>query len=508
MQMHFGEPSHASVAGTTSLGEPVSSSDVFDSMKLPAPPKGSGPRLFCGHVPKEVTEDLVKAHFSRWGLVTDVYFPRHKKTLKRRPFCFITFATKDSAERALDESPLNICGIPIKNITMVEDRDKYYKDKHAAARQALLSALAALGTANSVPNEQVNNIAALLAMDGISPEAVLTALIQQYGVGSSVNAAPSVQTHGQAMQQQPNPVGQAASLLPQPCLQGHQSQLMQSYGPPRQQPAQGIQGMSSLPRAMPHSQGVPLHPSSLGAVPQLGSQLGPYSSMLSREGSINSLSSNSDFVSVGTTSARTSMEMMGPQYYTTHPFGNMVNISSEQLMCLKQQLQAIGTGNGSAPNSVAVSSVLPSVPSQEVQQQWQQHSELPLSDPTHAHFSVSPAAILSSSLYSTSSVPSSGSCSASASAGFGLSPIKEGKSDGHQRRGSVSVLPLSSQPLDRSSLCSSTCYSEPSLPVTTSSNSEKHDLAPTGSRDKEQTGVPSEVSLLEALTIARECNTP
>ncbi len=42
---------------------------------------------------QEATEDLVRAHFSRWGTVTDVYFPRHKKTLKRRPFCFVTFAS-------------------------------------------------------------------------------------------------------------------------------------------------------------------------------------------------------------------------------------------------------------------------------------------------------------------------------------------------------------------------------------------------------------------------------
>lgn len=47
---------------------------------------------------------------------------RHKKTLKRRPFCFVTFANKEDAERALAESGLEIAGVPIKNLTMVEDR--------------------------------------------------------------------------------------------------------------------------------------------------------------------------------------------------------------------------------------------------------------------------------------------------------------------------------------------------------------------------------------------------
>jgi RNA recognition motif-containing protein len=65
---------------------------------------------------------MVRAHFSQWGTVNDVYFPRHKKTLKRRPFCFVTFANKEDAERALSMSGLEIGGVAIKNLTMVEDR--------------------------------------------------------------------------------------------------------------------------------------------------------------------------------------------------------------------------------------------------------------------------------------------------------------------------------------------------------------------------------------------------
>ncbi|GAB4824087.1 hypothetical protein N2152v2_011133 [Parachlorella kessleri] len=148
--------------------------------------KGSGPRLFCGHVPKEATEDLVRAHFSRWGTVTDVYFPRHKKTLKRRPFCFVTFSSVEAAEHALAESPLNICGIPIKNLTMVEDRDAYYRTKHATTRAALLQALQSIG---SSPNgqlgpDQLNNLAALLAMEGVTAEAIMGLLPQETGLAA------------------------------------------------------------------------------------------------------------------------------------------------------------------------------------------------------------------------------------------------------------------------------------------------------------------------------------
>lgn len=195
-----------------------------DPRALP-PSKGSGPRLFCGHVPKEATEELVKAHFSRWGVVTDVYFPRHKKTLKRRPFCFVTFSNRESAERALHESPLNMCGVPIKNLTMVEDRDKYYKDKHASARSALLNALHAVGAgpapgagsldggggpagALALAPDQISSLAALLALEGVGAD-VLAALaaqqaqqVQQPYGGAAAQAAAQQQPYSAAQQVQ------------------------------------------------------------------------------------------------------------------------------------------------------------------------------------------------------------------------------------------------------------------------------------------------------------------
>lgn len=178
--------------------------------------RGSGPRIFCGHVPPECTEELVKAHFSQWGHVmgacvlcssvplgcegcwvrvaarppallacaprtllrlglrrrarcrtrlprrpltnrtmltnspphpppplppaADVYFPKRKDTFRRRPFCFVTFVRLEDAQRALAESPMNICGIPIKQLNLVEDRSNYYAHRHQGACALLLPA--------------------------------------------------------------------------------------------------------------------------------------------------------------------------------------------------------------------------------------------------------------------------------------------------------------------------------------------------------------------------------
>lgn len=77
--------------------------------------------------------------------MTDVYFPRHKKTLKRRPFCFVTFSSVDAVQRALAESPLSIGGHPIKSLTVVEERDTYYREKHAAGLYSQQQRAAGLG---------------------------------------------------------------------------------------------------------------------------------------------------------------------------------------------------------------------------------------------------------------------------------------------------------------------------------------------------------------------------
>ncbi|KAL4425849.1 hypothetical protein ABPG75_009865 [Micractinium tetrahymenae] len=180
--------------------QPAEVRPSLDGLDLPSlGAKGTGPRLFCGHVPKEVNDEMVRQHFSKWGTVNDVYFPRHKKTLKRRPFCFVTFANKEDAERALAESGLEIAGVAIKNLTMVEDRDKYYTNKHASARQALLQALKQLGPSGSnsaaaagsapaaaaalpaaaaagVSSEQLSNLAAIMALEGVPSDVVLQTL--------------------------------------------------------------------------------------------------------------------------------------------------------------------------------------------------------------------------------------------------------------------------------------------------------------------------------------------
>ena len=71
---------------------------------------GKGPRLYVGGVPDEVTEERLKAHFSRWGNVVDLYFPG-KKGQSRVNYCFVTFDNWRAAQRACNQSERNIDGL-------------------------------------------------------------------------------------------------------------------------------------------------------------------------------------------------------------------------------------------------------------------------------------------------------------------------------------------------------------------------------------------------------------
>ena len=70
---------------------------------------GKGPRLYVGGISEEVTEDEIKAHFSKWGTVVDIYFPG-KKGQKRVNYCFVTFDNWRAAQRACNQSERSVAG--------------------------------------------------------------------------------------------------------------------------------------------------------------------------------------------------------------------------------------------------------------------------------------------------------------------------------------------------------------------------------------------------------------
>ena len=79
-------------------------------MLLAGAPQQNFDRLFVGKLPPNVDEDILRAHFARFGTLTDVYLPKEYKSGKVRGFGFIKFATEAAASAALGASPHQLEG--------------------------------------------------------------------------------------------------------------------------------------------------------------------------------------------------------------------------------------------------------------------------------------------------------------------------------------------------------------------------------------------------------------
>ena len=136
-------------------------------------------RIFCGHVPREISKQDVIDHFSEWGKVVDVYFPVHTRTMKRYPCCFVTFEDESSVKLALSKSPISIGRTSIKTMTLVRCKDSFTQNDEMSIkkRETFVQALeASPEISGSISKDQIDNIAALLAMNGASAEAMIAAL--------------------------------------------------------------------------------------------------------------------------------------------------------------------------------------------------------------------------------------------------------------------------------------------------------------------------------------------
>lgn len=88
--------------------------DVFQDAKpalakVEHVPFGQGPRIYVGGVHECLTETRLREHFTRWGSISDIYFPGARGQ-KRSNYCFVTFDNRRNAERACSESGRNLDG--------------------------------------------------------------------------------------------------------------------------------------------------------------------------------------------------------------------------------------------------------------------------------------------------------------------------------------------------------------------------------------------------------------
>jgi RNA recognition motif-containing protein len=82
-------------------------------------------KLYVGNFPYSCTEDQLRAVFSEYGQITDLALIMDRETGRPKGFAFITFATQQSAEKALELNGRDLGGRPLKvNVALERDSSR------------------------------------------------------------------------------------------------------------------------------------------------------------------------------------------------------------------------------------------------------------------------------------------------------------------------------------------------------------------------------------------------
>ncbi|DBB03861.1 TPA: hypothetical protein ACH3X1_012951 [Trebouxia sp. C0004] len=114
-----------SIYGCPGCMSPRASSE--DDTSASCVPKGLGPRIYVGGIPNALSQTMIKNHFSHYGKVVDVYFPKHPVTSQRQAFCFVTFSTRKAANAAVSQSNRKINGHQVSSVASTADRPMHHR---------------------------------------------------------------------------------------------------------------------------------------------------------------------------------------------------------------------------------------------------------------------------------------------------------------------------------------------------------------------------------------------
>ncbi len=79
-------------------------------------------KLYVGNMSFNTNEDALRAAFSQFGTLTDVYIANDRETGRPRGFAFVTFSTADEAKVAIEK--MNGADLDGRQLTVNEARPK------------------------------------------------------------------------------------------------------------------------------------------------------------------------------------------------------------------------------------------------------------------------------------------------------------------------------------------------------------------------------------------------
>jgi RNA recognition motif-containing protein len=86
-------------------------------------------KLYVGNFPYSVDEDQLRGIFSQYGEISELALIMDRDTGRPKGFGFITFATQEAAEKALEQNGKDLGGRPLKvNIATNKPRNSGFRN--------------------------------------------------------------------------------------------------------------------------------------------------------------------------------------------------------------------------------------------------------------------------------------------------------------------------------------------------------------------------------------------
>ena len=111
------------------IGEPIA---PLGEMDVAAPPVEAAPRvkrqppgvtrLYVGNLSYDTGEQEIREHFAELGEVTDIHVVTDRDTGRPRGFAFVTMATPELAQKAIQELDGSVLGNRALRVKQAEDR--------------------------------------------------------------------------------------------------------------------------------------------------------------------------------------------------------------------------------------------------------------------------------------------------------------------------------------------------------------------------------------------------
>ena len=98
-------------------------------------------KLFIGGLSFETTDESLRSHFEQWGTLTDCVVMRDPNTKRSRGFGFVTYATVEEVDAAMNASPHKVDGRVVEPKRAVSREDSQRPGAHLTVKKIFVGGI-------------------------------------------------------------------------------------------------------------------------------------------------------------------------------------------------------------------------------------------------------------------------------------------------------------------------------------------------------------------------------